>query len=264
MKETAPRGRSRTPERSAAMAQFDSPFNADILTTLLNDVGELSVVPSTRVSPTQHILDPYSYRLPPIADPREAPTPDTKPLGRGIYPVLQYLAPFLDSGFSSTLACDLLDTYFSRAFSSRMHPTCHHIHNFVIRRCDILDPVQPRRTHPALLASMLWIAALSDRALGLFGGPEEREPICRYLSLLTFRLLNPSKHEPDLSHDDLGLPSDYAEIQGWTNIDLQNALDPQQQTDSIPITWGTDYIITFIHVASVISGSEKKAASIRW
>ena len=45
---------------------------------------------------------------------------------------------------------------------------------------------------------------------------------------------------------------------------MQQALHLQQPADSLPITWGTDYIITFIHVSSVISGSEKKAASIRW
>jgi arabinolytic transcriptional activator AraR len=220
-----------------------------------------STVASTYVSPTLHILDPYSYKLPSIPDSQDSPA---RAAAACRYPVLQYLVPFLDVDFSSGLACDLLDTYFSSAFSSRMHPTCHHIHNFILRRCDVLDTVKPRRMHPALLASMLFVAALSDKALSLFTGPEEKDKICKYLSLLTYRLLNPSRHEPLLSHEDLGLPPYCDATSGWTNQDLQHALHPGLQTESLPITWGTDYIITFIHVSSVISGSEKKAASIRW
>ena len=223
-----------------------------------------SVAPSAYVSPTLHILDPYSYKLPSIADSHNSPSRSATALATCRYPVLQYLAPFLDIDFSAVLAGDLLDTYFSSAFSTRMHPTCHHIHNFILRRCDVLDPVNPRRMHPALLASMLFVAALSDKALSLFSGPEEKDRICKYLSLLTYRLLNPSRHEPLLSHEDLGLPPHCDATPGWTNQDLQQALNPQQHPDLLPITWGTDYIITFIHVSSVISGSEKKAASIRW
>jgi arabinolytic transcriptional activator AraR len=224
----------------------------------------MSAINSTFVSPTLHILDPYSYKLPSLAD--SVGTPPTQPLSSCKYPVLQYLSPFLEVTFSSSLACDLLDTYFSSAFYTRMHPTCHHLHNFILRKCDVLDPIHPSRMHPALLASMLFVAALSDKALRLFSGPEERDRICKYLSLLTYRLLDPSRHEPLLSQEDLGLSPAYgAAPHGWTNHDSQRALDPHQQhSDSLPITWGTDYIITFIHVASVISGSEKKAASIRW
>ena len=223
-----------------------------------------SVAASTHAPRTLHILDPYSYKLPSIADSHESPSRGATALASCRYPVLQYLVPFLDVDFNAVLACDLLDTYLSSAFSTRMHPTCHHIHNFVLRRSDVLDPVKPRRMHPALLASVLFVAALSDKALSLFSGPEEKDRICKYLSLLTYRLLNPSRHEPLLSHEDLGLLPHCDAMPGWTNQDLQQALHPQQHSDLLPITWGTDYIITFIHVSSVISGSEKKAASIRW
>ena len=243
---------------------IDMPSPIDIRGSLMNDSKRTSAFNSAFVSPTLHILDPYSYKLPSISD--STGTPPAQSLASCRYPVLQYLSPFLEVTFSSNLACDLLDTYFSSQFCIRLHPTCHHVHNFIVRKCDVLDPVHPRRMHPALLASMLFVAAISDKALGLFNGPEERDRICKYLSLLMYRLLNPSRHEPFLSQEDLGLPPTYvAAPNGWTNHDLQRALDPHgQHTDALPITWGTDYIITFIHVASVISGSEKKAASIRW
>lgn len=236
----------------------------DARSVVFNGGKDFFMIQPTHVSPTLHILDPYSYKLPSIPDSYDAPTPNSQTLANYRYPVLQYLSPFLKRNFESKLACSLLDTYFSSAFSSRMHPNCHHIHNFILRRCDVLDPTQPRNTHPALLASMLFVAALSDKALGLFSGPEEKERVCKYLSLLLYQLLNPSAYEPLLSQEDLGLPPLYDSDTGWTNDDLRKALGPQKLTDSFPMAWSTDYIMALIHVASVISGSEKKAASIRW
>lgn len=253
-----------SPESTTAMLRLSLDADADARALLFNDDKEFPIIQSTYVSPTMYILDPYSYKLPSLADSREAPTPSSQPLAHCRYAVLQYLSPFMDREFSSNLACDLLDTYFSSAFSSRMHPTCYHIHNFILRKCDVLDPVHPRKTHPALLGSMLFVAALSDKALGLFSGPEERDRVCKYLSLLTYRLLNPSRYEPLLNQEDLGLPPAFPSDIGWTNDDLLRAFDPQQLTDGLPVAWGTDYIIALIHVSSVISGSEKKAASIRW
>lgn len=239
----------------------------DIRATLLRDRTQISLVQSPYVSPRTrtYTLDPYSYKLPSIADSRSPVTPSsaTAALATCRYPVMQYLAPFMERDFGYALACDLLDTYFSSAFSGRLHPTCHHLHNFIVRRCDVLDPLHPRKIHPALLASMLFVASLSDRALGLFNGPEERDRICKYLSLLTYRLLHPSRLEALLSQEDLGLPAAFSSLPCYTDEDIHHALDPQG-LDPLPITWGTDYIVTFIHVSSIISGSEKKAASIRW
>ncbi|KIW92138.1 uncharacterized protein Z519_07122 [Cladophialophora bantiana CBS 173.52] len=251
-----------SPENTAALLHLALSSTPETRAMAFDDGKDFSVIPSTYVSPTFHILDPYSYRLPSIADSREAPTPNSQAFAQCKYPVLQYLSPFLDRDFGSGLACDLLDTYFSSAFLSRMHPTCHHIHNFILRKIDVLDSSQPRQTHPALLGSMLFVAAFSDKALGLFSGPEEKDRVCKYLSLLTYRLLNPARYEPLLRQEDLGLPPIFGPDSGWSNDDLRRALDIPN--DTFPESWGMDYIIAFIHVSSVISGSEKKAASIRW
>lgn len=203
---------------------------------------------STYIFPTFHVLNPYSYKFPSIADSLEPPAPSAQPLAHCPYPVLQYLAPFIDID-SSTLVCDLLDTFFSSAYSSRMHPTCHYIHNYILRRYDVLEPIQPRKTHPALLASMLFVAALSDKALGLFSGPEERDRVCKYLGLVTYRLLNPSRYDPLLSQEDLGLPPSSGTTLGWTNDDLLRALVSHHQPETFPINWPTDYIIALVSVA---------------
>lgn len=198
--------------------------------------------------PTFHVLDPSSYKLPSNADTLESPTLSAQPLAHCLYPVLQYLAPFIDVDFSSKLACDLLDTFFSSAYSSRMHPTCHYIHTYILRRCDVLEPIQPRKTHPALLASMLFVAALSDKALGLFSGPEERDRVRRYLGLITYGLLNPSRYEPLLSQEDLVFAPSSGTTPGWTNDDLRRALVSHQQSETFPINWPTDYIIALVSV----------------
>lgn len=154
---------SSTPKSTAAMLRLALSSSPEAQAVLFNEGKDFSVIPSTYVSPTFHILDPYSYRLPSIADSREAPTPNSQAFALCKYPVLQFLSPFLDKEFGTGLACDLLDTYFSSAFLSRMHPTCHHIHNFILRKMDVLDPIQPRQTHPALLGSMLFVAAFSGK-----------------------------------------------------------------------------------------------------
>ncbi|EXJ56971.1 hypothetical protein A1O7_07315 [Cladophialophora yegresii CBS 114405] len=251
-----------SPKGTASMLHLALSSSPEAPLGSFNDGKDLSGIPSTYVSPTFHILDPYSYKLPSIADSREALTPSSQAFVLCKYPVLQYLSPFLDKEFGSGLACDLLDTYFSSAFLSRMHPTCHHIHNFILRKIDVLDPHQPRQTHPALLGSMLFVAAFSDKGLSLFNGPEEKDRVCKYLSLLTYRLLNPSRYEPLLRQEDLGLPLPFGSDSGWSNDDLRRALE--MQVTALPISWGVDYIMALIHVSSVISGSEKKAASIRW
>ena len=149
---------------------LDASTEDDIRTSFLAGTNDLpaSAMASTYVSSTMHILDPYSYKLPSIADSHGSPSRGATALSSCRYAVLQCLIPFLNVEFSTMLVCDLLDTYFSSALSHRMHPTCHHIHNFILRRYHVLDPVNPRRMHPALLASMLFVAALSDRALSLF------------------------------------------------------------------------------------------------
>ncbi|GAB1211528.1 hypothetical protein ATERTT37_000651 [Aspergillus terreus] len=183
------------------------------------------------------------------------------------YPVLQPLMPFLDANMPRRLVFDLLELYFTSAFSTHMHPVCHHIHCYVLRKASFLSRDNPRPSSPALLASMLWVAALDDRAFALPISPPQRKKICQFLCALTIRLLRPLIHVS--FRDQMG----------------PNATDP----NSIPVgpegppttthhpfegngddrglvgpAGSLDDVITYIHVASIISSSEQKAASMRW
>lgn len=180
------------------------------------------------------------------------------------YPVLAPLMPFLEPYLSRNLVYDLLDLYFTSAFSTAMHPVCHHIHCYVVRKSSFLSHDNPRNTSPALLASMLWVAALDDRAFSLSISPPKRKKLCQFLCALTVRLLRPLIHVS--FKDDETLPI----------IDHENRfpLGGHDRTHSfeeggddrglIGPAGSLDDVITYIHIASIVSASEQKAASMRW
>ncbi|PWY87076.1 C6 transcription factor [Aspergillus sclerotioniger CBS 115572] len=194
----------------------------------------------------------------------QTPTPSATMLK---YPVLQPLMPYLESTLPRKLVFDLLDLYFTSAFSTHMHPVCHHIHCYVLRKASFLSRDAPRPSSPALLASMLWVAALDDRAFALPISPPQRKKICQFLCALTLRLLRPLIHVS------------FKEQEGATASDSLNAAvgqDCPPTTVHHPFEAGgddrglvgpagsLDDVITYIHVASIISSSEQKAASMRW
>lgn len=184
------------------------------------------------------------------------------------YPVLQPLMPFLEGTLSRRLVFDLLELYFTSAFSTHMHPVCHHIHCYVLRKASFLTGNAPRSTSPALLASMLWVAALDDRAFALSISPPQRKKICRFLCALTIRLLRPLIHA-SFKEQDSSAPRDvpFAAV-GPERPPLASMHHPPTGTGDdrglVGPAGSLDDVITYIHVASIISSSEQKAASMRW
>lgn len=183
------------------------------------------------------------------------------------YPVLKPLTPFLEPTLPRRLAFDLLELYFTSAFSTHMHPVCHHIHCYVLRKASFLSFDTPRPSSPALLASMLWVAALDDRAFALSISPPQRKKICQFLCALTLRLLRPLIHvsfrEQDASIRNVPYaavgpeypPTMHHPFAGTGTGDDRGLVGPAGSLDDV---------ITYIHVASIISASEQKAASMRW
>ncbi|KAL4999337.1 Arabinolytic transcriptional activator arar [Aspergillus recurvatus] len=204
-----------------------------------------------------------------------APSATTAPLK---YPVLQPLMPFVEATLPRKLVFDLLDLYFTSAFSTHMHPVCHHIHCYVLRKASFLSKDAPRPSSPALLSSMLWVAALDDRAFSLPISPPQRKRICQFLCALTIRLLRPLIHVS--FKDQGGAAAAIAAAAAATANDAAFAgvgQDLPPTTIHHPFEGGggddrglvgpagsLDDVITYIHVASIISSSEQKAASMRW
>ncbi|RCI10530.1 hypothetical protein L249_4289 [Ophiocordyceps polyrhachis-furcata BCC 54312] len=150
------------------------------------------------------------------------------------YPVLGPLVPHLETAMLPvSLACDLLDFYLS---SSSMHPLSPYVLAFVFRRKSLLSTTRPRTCQPALLASMLLVAAQTM----LTSCMADRAMVCQRLLDLTLRLLEP------LASD---LPSDLA------TPSLGHGLSASGTTDDVA---------TYMHIATVASANEWKPASLRW
>lgn len=178
------------------------------------------------------------------------------------YPVLEPIMPFLESSLPRRLVCDLLELYFTSAFSTHMHPVCHHIHCYVLRKASFLSTDRPRPSSPALLASMLWVAAVDDRAFSLSISPLQRRKICQFLCALTIRLLRPLIH---VSFKDQESPENPNAPQELPTAAVHHPFEGVGDDKGLVGPAGSlDDVITYIHVASIISSSEQKAASMRW
>jgi arabinolytic transcriptional activator AraR len=194
----------------------------------------------------------------------------SQPIGAELplkYPVLQPLMPCLEPHLPRALVYDLFELYFTSAFSTSMHPACHHIHCYVVRKASLLSPDNPRKTSPALLSSMLWVAALDDRAFALSISPTKRRKICQFLCALTIRLLRPLIHVSFRGEDPIEGITDYASptaIHEPTAGRTHSFEGGGDDRGLVGPAGSLDDIITYIHVASIISASEQKAASMRW
>ncbi|KAJ5193405.1 hypothetical protein N7449_009547 [Penicillium cf. viridicatum] len=137
------------------------------------------------------------------------------------YPVLNAVMPFLGTDLPPQLVCHLLELYFIGPFPN------------ILRKASFLTD-KFRVTSPALLASMLWMAAIDHRAY-LSISPSQQRNICQFLGDLTRILL---QFSDNLSHKN-------------------------QEPSLVEHIAHLDNVITCIHIASIIS-TEINAESMRW
>ena len=179
------------------------------------------------------------------------------------YPVLRPLVPKLKKIIPVSLACDLLDLYFASSSAAHMHPLSPYLLGFVFRKRSILHATNPRSCSPALLASMLWVAAQTSDASFLTSPPSARGKICQKLLELTVGLLKPLIHGPPCSETSPNF--------GMSNVVSNAALgglriatnSEHPEADGVP-TATLDDVATYFHIATVVSASEYKASSMRW
>ncbi|PHH84028.1 hypothetical protein CDD83_2617 [Cordyceps sp. RAO-2017] len=192
------------------------------------------------------------------------PDPDTARVHLR-YPVLEPLVAHLGNvALPVSLACDLLDLYFSSPLSDMLHPLSPLVLGFVFRKRSILHPTRPRTCQPALLASMLWVAAQTSDAALLTSSPPARPVVCQRLLDLTLRLLKPLIHNPAeaaCSTADAALAA----------LSLGAAVPGAAGMDALAVECGAlgaaaqlDDVVTYMHIATVASASEYKGASLRW
>lgn len=184
------------------------------------------------------------------------------------YPVLQPLIPHLGSIVPVSLACDLLDLYFATSSSAQIHPTSPYVLGYVFRKRSFLHPTNPRTCSPALLASMLWVAAQTSDAAMLTASPSARGRVCQGLLELTVSLLKPLIHSPpsgDASPNFMNTVINGVALGGLgVSMSESSASELGTESSAFGAAGALDDVVTYIHLATVISASEYKAASLRW
>lgn len=177
------------------------------------------------------------------------------------YPVLRPLLPHISAIIPIGLACDLLELYFSSTSSVFMQPQSPYVLGYIFRKRSFLRQTNPRVCSPALLASMLWVAAQTSESAFLTSNPSARGKICQKLLELTVGLLKPLIHTPN----------DTSQMYGNTVINgvalggFGVAMHGNEMDSGTPGASGAlDDVATYIHLATVVSASEYKAASLRW
>ncbi|KAK5146157.1 hypothetical protein LTR04_001107, partial [Oleoguttula sp. CCFEE 6159] len=186
------------------------------------------------------------------------------------YPVLRPLLPYVRSFLTGPQAAGLLELYFFSTFSIHMHPVCRHVHAYIFRKSSVLHPTNPRPCSPALLASMLCAAAETGGAEMLSWSITRRRKVSRKLYILSIQLLKPLVHfdigcahmlrdenDPTSAGNPTCRPAGSKPGGGY--IDAHRDAPPLAETEG-----SLDDVVTYIHIASITSASEHKAASMRW
>ncbi|KXX74781.1 Xylanolytic transcriptional activator xlnR [Madurella mycetomatis] len=183
------------------------------------------------------------------------------------YPVLEPLVPHLGNMIPLSLACDLIDLYFASSSSAQMHPMSPYVLGFVFRKRSFLHPTKPRQCQPALLASMLWVAAQTSDAPFLTSVPSARGKICQKLLELTVSLLKPLIHTPSEEASPVSSPIVDGVALGGLGVALPGSISMDALTGesgAFGAAGTLDDVVTYIHLATVVSASEYKGASLRW
>ncbi|PLN82078.1 fungal-specific transcription factor domain-domain-containing protein [Aspergillus taichungensis] len=177
------------------------------------------------------------------------------------YPVLQPVLPHIASIIPQSLACDLLDVYFSSFSPSHLSPQSPYVVAYIFRKQSFLHPTEPRVCSPALLASMLWVAAQTSEAAFLTSPPSARGRVCQKLLELTVGLLRPLIHGPAPGE----ASPNYAANMVINGVALGGfGVSMDQLGAQSSATAAVDDVATYVHLATVVSASEYKSASMRW
>lgn len=183
------------------------------------------------------------------------------------YPVLVPLVPHLNNIIPISLACDLIDVYFASSSSAQMHPMSPYVLGFLVRKASFLHTTNPRSCQPSLLASILWVAAQTSDASLLSSSPSARRKICKKLLELTVGLLRPLIHAIPGDMSAGSSPSADGVALGGLGVAMPGTVSMEALTgESGPFgaAGNLDDVITYIHLATVVSASEYKGASLRW
>ncbi|KAH8764514.1 fungal-specific transcription factor domain-containing protein [Hyaloscypha sp. PMI_1271] len=168
------------------------------------------------------------------------------------FPVLLPLVPYMTHPLTVPLACNLLEGYFS-TISGGYVPSSPFLLGHMLRRHSFLRSDTPRKCSPALLSSMLWVTAETTEEPFSSLSPTTRSRVCQTLLELTLTFLQPAVQVQNAGEARNGLPlTEHSHLRWHADSGASNA------------TGSFDDVITFVHLATVVSAGRYKSASFRW
>lgn len=179
------------------------------------------------------------------------------------YPVLKPILSRISAIIPISLACDLLEIYFSSSYSKFIQPASPYVLGIIFRKNSFLRQNSPRACSPALLASMLWVGAQTSESAFLTSPPSARGKVCQKLLELTVSLLRPLIHTPTEGANQAANSVVNGVALGGFGVALHTARH-DSEGGSTGAAGALDDVATYINLATVVSASEYKAASLRW
>ncbi|KAK0387297.1 hypothetical protein NLU13_5610 [Sarocladium strictum] len=173
------------------------------------------------------------------------------------YPVIIPLLPFCSHQISPPLACKLLEGYFSTFSDHDAYASSPFIITHVLRKQSFLSPTSFRDCKPALLSSMLLVAAQTVEMPFFGSAPTARHRLCQGLFELTVTLLSSN---PPASRSPHG-----ATTGEKTVIAQERRLVGSSQSLSVLAATRTiDDVIAYMHLAVISSAAESKSVGSHW
>lgn len=192
------------------------------------------------------------------------------------YSCLRPILPHLQNIISPSLACDLLDVYFTEPGNSFFSSPSSYVLTPIIRKKSLLHPTHPRPTTLTLLSAMLWCSAQTADFVSL-RLPGARFKAVNALYDLTTSLL--AERDPDNWRRTQGLSPTtrgvyYNFLRGLLgdfqleNVSSQDSRSyssvPHSTTATNEPSGTVDDVLTFALLAIAVSGGEFKSDSLKW
>lgn len=186
------------PPVSSASVGYPSPANAGSPPQPAPSIRSRQSFSNHCPPPLPHGRDSFS-----TSNGREGSIPEVQRLHNSLYKApsadcryrcLDPVLPYLRDIIPASVACDLLDVYLTEPGSSLFRCASPYILTRIFRKQSLLHPTHPRRTTPALLATMLWCAAQTADIV-LLHVPGSRAKICNAMYDLSTALI--SDRDPD-------------------------------------------------------------------
>lgn len=173
------------------------------------------------------------------------------------FPVISPLLPFCSHQISPALACKLLEGYFSTFSDHDAYASSPFILSHVLRKESFLNKTSFRDCKPALLSSMLLVAAQTVEMPFFGSAPTARHRLCQGLFEITVTLLSSNPPSSRFAH--MGPPGEKKAV-----AQERRLVGSSQSLSVLAATRTIDDVIAYMHLAVISSAAESKSVGSHW